>query len=175
MEIVKLFVILLLAYQCQSQILAIETFKNVQKEIESVQNSASLMSDNHPDAELEILKMFQNVLPRIEPLESKIFNTDENMESISAKYELDEYFTKPWNKLKFHKWKISNNYNDFQRFVYSKVFVDEVIVDNFVGRMNQNLYDLDEIHKLFTWRNESFLKKLHSELYISVSNLFENL
>merc|ERR1711971_321388 len=94
------------------EVLSIEnTFKNVETKVDSIIITSSQMLPNHPNGELEILKMFQEILPEIQNFDHGSFKIVEDVEkilqSIAKQHRFDHfysgvksYFLEPWEKLK---------------------------------------------------------------------------
>ena len=103
------------------------------------------MLPNHPDGEFEIMKMFQEILPDIEKLDKNSFEVVEEIEKIlksiayehrfdQFKYGVNNFFIQPWDKVKTALIHVALHFKQLKQFIKKEVYVDEVIINDFIHR-----------------------------------------
>ena len=148
MKLAKLiFVFIICEFQTlviSNEVLSIEnTFKNVESKVDTIIEASSQMLPNHPDGEIEILKMFQEILPEIQNFDQDSFKIVEDIEkillSIANQHRYDHfysgvksYFLKPWEKVKTAMIHIALHFKQLKQFVKNQVYIDEVIINDFI-------------------------------------------
>ena len=129
-----------------------QTLQNILSKIDFINQTSGQMLSNHPDGELEILEMFQKVLPEIENGDQVVFEGGDGAEmienilqSIANEHKFDQfkngvtnYFFEPWNKVKTSISQVNAFFHKFKQFVKKQVYVDEVIIDDFVQNHNSS-------------------------------------
>ena len=142
----------------------IQTFTEVQNKLNEIQRSANVMSDTHPDPELDLLQMFKPIVDKIRQL--KYFDIEHSLRQISNE---SEYVLNPLMKFSTAKNQIDKFYNTLENFANQKVFVDEVKIDEWLSGHNSETH-LDILHELIVSpnRTDSLPFKLYLALWYQV-------
>lgn len=149
----------------------IQTFTEVQNKLNEIQRSANVMSDTHPDPELDLLQMFKPIIDKIHQL--KYFDIEHSLRQISNE---SEYVLNPLMKFSTAKNQIDKFYNTLENFANQKVFVDEVKIDEWLSGHNSETH-LDILHELIVSpnRSDSLPFKLYLALWYQVIISFEKI
>lgn len=136
------------------------------KEIEHVKKTAILMLTSHPDADKEMLKMFQRVDSQIMFMDTST-NIDPIFDHISME---DESIINPWQKFKSVRDTIGQFYGTFQNFLYNRAYYDDSVLHNF-AIAHKSEEALKKMQKLIVpkIRSDSFLYKLYRSLWLQVA------
>ena len=143
-----------------------EARENILNELDKVQQSVALMQEDQLDPEFAILHKFKPILSLINSLDGKQESEmDQLSDQVSSQAEFTEFFSEPWQKFREAKGKIGQFFALLQHFANNKVYVDEVVIDDFT-RSHKSNESLDVIHDLIVSQNWSngLLFKLYQEL-----------
>lgn len=163
MKLCQSCIVILLLVKVQS--LTQDLFQRVQNEILFEINQDS-------DTEVDILKKFSSALKIIQDFENDLdlkLNIDSIIEVIAQHHEFDEYFAQPWQQLKQCKNDIWIFFNYFKEYAEQTVFVDEVVINDFI-ESNGAKENLLKMHEIWAPKNKSQAVpyKLYLELLIQV-------
>ena len=138
----------------------IKTFTEVQNVLNEIQKSANVMSDSHPDPELDLLKMFKPIISKIDQLE--IFDIENSLRPIANE---SEYVLNQFMKFSTAKNQIEKFYTTLANFVNQNVFVDEVKIDEWLSGHNSASH-LEILHEIIASPNR--LDSLPYKLYLAL-------
>ena len=143
----------------------VQTFKNVQEQLDEIKNNVETMHKAHPDPELVLLQMFDPIVKEIENFTISVF-VENSLIQIADEY---EYVLNPVNKLQLAKSKVDTFYEKFEKYVKKEVFVDEVVLDEWLTDHDSES-NMEKLHEIFVpeQRSDSLPYKLYLALWYQV-------